>query len=51
MDNLPTLGVSAILIDHSNSSVMYIGTGDRDAGDAAGLGVFRSIVISTAGVS
>jgi PKD repeat protein/photosystem II stability/assembly factor-like uncharacterized protein len=41
-DNLPTLGVSAILIDYIDPSVMYIGTGDRDAGDAAGMGVFRS---------
>jgi PKD repeat protein/photosystem II stability/assembly factor-like uncharacterized protein len=42
VDNLPTLGVSAILIDFVNPSVMYIGTGDRDAGDAEGMGVFRS---------
>jgi PKD repeat protein len=41
-DNLPTLGVSAILIDYTNLSVMYIGTGDRDAGDAEGMGVWRS---------
>jgi PKD repeat protein/photosystem II stability/assembly factor-like uncharacterized protein len=40
--NLPSLGVSAILIDHTNPSVMYIGTGDRDAGDASGVGVYRS---------
>jgi len=40
--DLPTLGVSSILIDHTNHSVMYIGTGDRDAGDAYGLGVYRS---------
>ena len=40
--DLPSLGVSAILIDHTNPSVMYIGTGDRDAGDASGIGVYRS---------
>lgn len=40
--DLPSLGVSSILIDHSNPDVMYIGTGDRDAGDAAGIGVYRS---------
>jgi len=40
--HLPSLGVSSILIDHTNPSVMYIGTGDRDAGDASGLGVYRS---------
>jgi len=42
VDDLPTLGVSAILIDYVNPSVMYIGTGDRDAGDAEGMGVFHS---------
>lgn len=40
--DLPSLGVSAILIDHTNPDIMYIGTGDRDAGDAAGIGVYRS---------
>jgi PKD repeat protein len=43
VDNLPTLGVSAILIDYTDPAVMYIGTGDRDAGDAEGMGVFRSV--------
>lgn len=41
-DSLPTLGVSAILVDKTNPNLIYIGTGDRDAGDAAGLGVFKS---------
>ncbi|HZE21129.1 MAG TPA: sialidase family protein, partial [Desulfobaccales bacterium] len=41
-DGLPTLGVSAILVDKSNPSTIFIGTGDRDAGDAAGMGVFKS---------
>jgi len=41
-DTLPTLGVSAILVDKTNPSVIYIGTGDRDAGDAPGLGIFKS---------
>lgn len=41
-DTLPTLGVSAIAIDPKNSDTIYIGTGDRDAGDAAGLGVMWS---------
>jgi len=41
-DNQPTLGVSAIVVDHSNPDNIYIGTGDRDAGDAAGMGVFKS---------
>ncbi|MBN1199190.1 MAG: hypothetical protein JXA23_07545, partial [Bacteroidales bacterium] len=42
-DTLPTLGVSAIVIDYSNTSKILIGTGDRDAGDAPGLGVFKSL--------
>ncbi len=41
-DNLPTLGVSAILIDPINTNIMYIGSGDRDAGDAPGLGILKS---------
>jgi gliding motility-associated-like protein len=41
-DSLPTLGVSAIAINPSNPSIMYFGSGDRDAGDAAGFGVFKS---------
>jgi len=41
-DNLPSLGASAILIDPSNASIMYLGTGDRDGGDAPGLGVMKS---------
>lgn len=42
-DILPTLGVSAIAVDHVNPDVIYIGTGDRDAGDAPGLGVWKSV--------
>lgn len=40
--DLPSLGVSAILIDNNNPNIIYIGTGDRDAGDAEGIGVYRS---------
>ena len=42
-DLLPNLGVSAILIDPSNPLIMYIGTGDRDAGDTYSLGVMKSV--------
>ncbi|MCX6266592.1 MAG: PKD domain-containing protein [Bacteroidetes bacterium] len=42
-DDMPTLGVSAIVVDYSNPEKILIGTGDRDAGDAPGLGVFRSM--------
>ncbi len=41
-DVLPTLGVSAIVVDFEDPSVIYMGTGDRDAADAPGLGVWKS---------
>jgi PKD repeat protein/photosystem II stability/assembly factor-like uncharacterized protein len=41
-DDLPTLGVSSMLVDPNNTSILYMGTGDRDAGDAVGLGVYKS---------
>ncbi|MEZ4805118.1 MAG: hypothetical protein R2852_06460 [Bacteroidia bacterium] len=40
--DLPTLGVSVIAIDPNTPSIMYFGSGDRDASDAAGYGVFKS---------
>ncbi len=41
-DNLPSLGVSSIAVDYSNPDIIYMGTGDRDAGDAYGVGVLKS---------
>ncbi|MCH2197857.1 MAG: T9SS type A sorting domain-containing protein [Flavobacteriales bacterium] len=41
-DDLPTLGVSAIAFDPFDPDIVYIGTGDRDAGDAPGMGVMKS---------
>ncbi len=41
-DNMPTIGVSAIIVDFSNPGTILMGTGDRDHGDAPGMGVFRS---------
>jgi len=41
-DNMPTLGVSSIVVDWSNPDIIFMGTGDRDAGDAQGMGVYRS---------
>ena len=41
-DELATLGVSSIVVDYDNPDVIYAGSGDRDAGDAAGLGVYKS---------
>jgi hypothetical protein len=42
-DFLPTLGVSAILVDPVTPTTMYIGTGDKDARNASGLGVYKSV--------
>jgi hypothetical protein len=41
-DNLPQIGVSGIAIDHANSNIIYIATGDDDAGDTPSVGVFKS---------
>lgn len=41
-DGQPTLGVSSIIVNYDNPDEIYIGTGDRDAGDAAGLGIYKS---------
>jgi len=41
-DNLPVLGVSAIVIDLSNTDIIYIGTGDKDANDNYSIGVLKS---------
>jgi photosystem II stability/assembly factor-like uncharacterized protein len=42
-DKMPTLGVSAILVNKTNPNSILIGTGDRDGGNSGGMGVFRSI--------
>lgn len=41
-DQLPVLGVSAITINHANSNVVYIGTGDGDGSDTYSIGVLKS---------
>lgn len=44
-DNLPTLGVSDIAVIPQTAPaepIIFIGTGDRDAGDANGMGVYKS---------
>jgi photosystem II stability/assembly factor-like uncharacterized protein len=43
IDDLPQIGVSGIAIDYNNSNIIYIATGDDDAGDANGVGVWKSI--------
>ena len=42
-DLLPTLGVEDILIDPTNTNIMYIATGDGDASDTYSVGVLKSI--------
>ena len=41
-DNLPQIGVSSINIDYSNPNIIYIATGDDDAGDSYSVGVWKS---------
>ena len=41
-DHLPVMGVSAIAIDYTNTDIIYIGTGDRDASDTYSIGVLKS---------
>ena len=40
--NMPTLGVSSILIHPTDPDIIYLGSGDRDSDDAPGMGVFKS---------
>ena len=41
-DNLPQIGVSGIAVDVNNSNIIYIATGDDDAGDSYSVGVMKS---------
>ena len=41
-DNLPQIGVSGIAIDPTDSNIIYIATGDDDAGDSYSVGVMKS---------
>lgn len=41
-DQLASLGVADIAIDPSNPNIMYIATGDNDAGDTHSTGVLKS---------
>lgn len=41
-DALPQIGVSGIAIDYNNSNIIYIATGDDDAGDSSCVGVMKS---------
>src|SRR5690606_2469765 len=54
-DYLPQIGVSGIVVDHTNSNVIYIATGDKDAADSYSVGVLKStdggITWNTTGLS
>ncbi|RLD50141.1 MAG: hypothetical protein DRJ05_20015, partial [Bacteroidetes bacterium] len=41
-DELPILGVSAVAIDYTDTDILYIGTGDKDASDTYSIGVLKS---------
>jgi len=41
-DNLPSLGVNDVAVDPNNSNIMYIATGDDDAGDTYSVGILKS---------
>ena len=41
-DELPQIGVSGIAVDYSNPNIIYIATGDKDAGDSYSVGVYKS---------
>ncbi len=42
-DQLASIGVSDVAIDPTNSNIVYIATGDNDAGDTYTIGVLKSI--------
>lgn len=42
-DFLPQIGVSGIAVDYNNSDIVYIATGDDDAGDSYSVGVMKSV--------
>lgn len=41
-DQLPQIGVSGIAVDHTDSNIIYIATGDKDASDTYSVGVLKS---------
>lgn len=41
-DGLPSIGVSGIVVNTSNTNIIYILTGDGDAGDTRSIGVLKT---------
>ena len=42
-ENLPVIGVAGMAIDWNNPDIIYLGTGDKDAGDVNSVGVYKSV--------
>jgi photosystem II stability/assembly factor-like uncharacterized protein len=42
-DGLPSIGISGIVVDPSNTNIIYILTGDGDGGDTKTIGVLKSL--------
>ncbi|MBT3208895.1 MAG: PKD domain-containing protein [Bacteroidetes bacterium] len=42
-DDLPSIGVSDIAVDPNNPDIIYIATGDGDAGDTYSVGILKSL--------
>ena len=42
-DDYRMMGISDIEVDYNNSDIIYVATGDRDAGDTYTYGVFKSV--------
>jgi len=42
-DRLPAIGVSDIAVDFSDPDILYIASGDGDAGDTYSLGILKSV--------
>lgn len=41
-DGMPSIGVSGIAVDYTNTNILYIFTGDGDGGDTRSIGVLKS---------
>lgn len=41
-DNLPSIGFTSVVVDPTNSNIVYAASGDGEAGDTYGLGVLKS---------
>jgi hypothetical protein len=42
-DAIAALGVSAIAVHPNNPDIIFIGTGDRDAVESSGIGIYKSV--------